>query len=427
MNLTIFALQTSIISMSPLFTKIQNLNIRQSTFSYFTSPILYNVYGKVEQSFFIKGLSSLVIIENADTIPIHKDLNSKESFEFKNNQVSLSKEISKPIIEIYGVINALGTSIIQNTFYNCRSKNDVGLIVLACGTNNTIDYNCFANCYSNGATILSITTGCHSSFVTSISEFYSNAICSFSIDNKESRVETVFNNINVSNSNLLEKGVFEVYSSSTIIKFLHFESSYNMNCFTVGNETQVSLENCEFFDLTAQFSIFSAESSFDMSNSYFFGLIFDNFIESPDSLQFKFINCGFDISDGLIKENFIQFTDCYFDIQMTFTNQAEFLNLGNCNGRNFTTYESILKQFSTEEILGMIFCVVGIVLSLIMIIARILSMSAKEELNKPKDYSDDYSLDYSDYSLPAYEEEQNENENENDNDNDNEEKPRKRK
>lgn len=414
MNLTILALQSSIISMSPLFTKVQSLNIRKSSFSYFISPLIYNVFGKIEHSSFINGLSSLVIIESDSTDPINKELASGESFEFKGNNINAYSNQS-PIISITANPGALGISINQNSFLNCISGDSDGLIKISSQAKTTFTHNCFVSSYSNGASTLSINSPGEISFVTTLSEFHSNAACSFKVGSHKGSGATDFANINVSNANLLENGAILALSGSKLtISYLHFESSYNIHCFTIESNVDINFQNCEIFDQTAQISIFSSKSSFIITNSYFFGLIFNNFIESNgESLKYTFTNCGFDIAQGLIKESFITFNNCYFDVEITFTNNAEFLNFGKCDGRNFTTYESILKQFSTEEVLGMIFCVIGIVLSLIMIVAQILSLKSAV---KADDKTDDQYSEFSDYdfSLSTEEEEQ-------------EEKPKKRK
>lgn len=397
MNLTILALQTSIISISPLFTRITSLNIQRSTFSYLSSPLIYNSLLTVESTSFFKGLSSIIIIEKEFTT-IVKHLSRGESFEFKNNIVK-DFHTSQSLIYIDGEPSANGISICQNEFYDCISQDKTGLIVVSCDTNTVFNSNCLASSYSDGATTLNLVSTGTISFITTITGTSSNADCVFAINSLNYEKDIKFTNNNISNSNLLQYGAIDICSGSKLdVKFLHFESSYNNYCFRIQDNTQFSLQNCELFDLTVDFSIFLSYSSFSIRDSYFFGLIFDNFINTSSSLKYQFINCGFDISSGLLKESFISFNDCFFDMEITFTNNAEFLKYSNCDGRNFSTYESIKKSFATEEILGILFCIIGIVLSLILIIAQLLRLTTNED---QIDNSDDQDL--SDYSYSTME------------------------
>lgn len=438
MNLTIFALQTSVMSMSPLFNNIPSLHLQKSSFEHFISPLIFNVYGKISKSVFTYGISSVIILEKEKYAAFTDlDLSKFNGLQVTENRFENAKNQEKlALINIHGDGSSKNVLFSKNNIIGCSTNNEQGLIIISCKANVNVSYNCFASCYSNGATTLYLSTGAILSFITTAETSFSQSKCVYAVNNPGSGSSANFKNINITNANFLLEGSFQIYENSKAdISFLHFDTAYNRNAIRFGEKASITMSNCEFFDITTDESIFNASCSFSISNSFFFGLIFDRFVESGNqTIRALFSQCNFDLSEGLIKESFITFQNCLFDSQITFTVQADFLNFGNCQGLQLYTQESFIKQFSTEEIVGMIFCVAGILLTIVLIIIQFLRRNSKIEKS---DYEDTEDFDYYEYSGSEQEDQEQEQEQEQEledikereepDDQDEEDKPRKRK
>ena len=74
LNTTLFALTAAHMSLSPMFAAKQNLNIHNSRFFRFLSPLVFNSHFRISSSSFSTGLSAAIYLSNArDSAPIKQE------------------------------------------------------------------------------------------------------------------------------------------------------------------------------------------------------------------------------------------------------------------------------------------------------------------------------------------------------------------